>query len=53
MLEVLSPGAEAGAVAQSENAVLAARLRDYAALLDDQGSAPFRARAYQKAADVV
>jgi len=45
------PAAEA--VAAGENAMLAARLRDYADLLDHQAGAPFRARAYRKAANVV
>jgi predicted flap endonuclease-1-like 5' DNA nuclease len=44
---------EADAIARSENAALAARLRDYADLLDDQAGAPFRARAYRKAADEI
>ncbi len=37
----------------TENATLAAALRDYAALLDGDGTAPFRSRAYQKAAEVI
>jgi hypothetical protein len=36
-----------------ENATLAARLREYADLLGEQGANPFRARAYAKAADVI
>ncbi|HXQ12747.1 MAG TPA: helix-hairpin-helix domain-containing protein [Caulobacteraceae bacterium] len=40
-------------LAQAENATLAAKLRDYAALLDDQSDGPFRARAYRKAAAVI
>jgi predicted flap endonuclease-1-like 5' DNA nuclease len=45
------PGPDA--LTAAENAILSAKLRDYAALLDDQASAPFRARAYQRAAEVV
>lgn len=37
----------------TENADIAARLRDYAALLEQQGGDVFRARAYQEAADHV
>ena len=44
---------EADPLAGAENALLAGKLRDYAALLDGQKSAPFRVRAYQKAADVI
>lgn len=36
-----------------ENAGMAARLREYAHLLEEQVANPFRVRAYQKAADVV
>ena len=42
-----APSAAYG-LAQTENAALAAKLRDYAALLDDQAGAPFRARAYRE-----
>lgn len=52
MLE-LQTSPESPASLLAENAALAARLRDYADLLDGQGSAPFRARAYQRAADVI
>jgi predicted flap endonuclease-1-like 5' DNA nuclease len=41
------------ALAQAENASLAAKLRDYADLIDGQAASPFRARAYRNAADVV
>ncbi|TJW33192.1 MAG: DNA-binding protein, partial [Mesorhizobium sp.] len=36
-----------------ENIVVAAKLRDFADLLDSQGADGFRARAYRSAADVV
>ncbi len=50
-----SPSTDAGhdAVARTENAALAARLRDYADLVDGQAANPFRARAYRNAADFV
>lgn len=41
------------AVPLADNAALAAKLRDYADLLDEQEAEPFRARAYRRAADVV
>jgi hypothetical protein len=53
MLDTPPPPGDADDLTRSENAILAARLRDYADLLDDQTDAPFRARAYRKAADVV
>jgi hypothetical protein len=51
MLETAFARTKTPAVA--ENAALAAQLRAYAALLDEQVANPFRARAYRKAADVV
>lgn len=36
-----------------ENQGVAAKLREYAALLSEQGANPFRARAYDRAADVI
>ena len=53
MLETVSPEPTAGARLVGENAELAARLREYAILLDDRAGNPFRTRAYERAADVV
>ncbi len=53
MLDTFSFPSEPGALALTENAALASKLRTYADLLDDQASAPFRARAYRKAAEVI
>ena len=53
MLDVLSAVGGAAAASGGENAALAAQLREYAALLDEQSDNPFRARAYRNAADVI
>jgi hypothetical protein len=37
----------------AENAAIAAKLREYATLLSEQGANPFRARAYDRAAQVI
>jgi hypothetical protein len=47
------PTAQGPGAAWPENAALAARLREYAQLLEEQAANPFRVRAYQRAADVV
>ena len=47
-----APGVDQSA-ALAQNALLAARLRDYADLLDEQDAGPFRPRAYRRAAETV
>lgn len=51
--DAASPKREADAAARAENAMLASRLRDYAALLGEEDGAPFRARAYRRAAEAI
>jgi len=53
MLEIPAEQERPSPASIDENVWLAARLRDYADLLGQQGANPFRARAYAEAADLV